>query len=288
MKILLFSDLDGSLLDHDTYGFDEARDTVAALQAGGVAIIINSSKTDAEIRGYVSALGLSEPFICEGGGLLFCPAGLFPYAPEASWQEGGYQVHLLGRGVEELRTAFFAMREAVGLPLRALFEMDDRELRQLTGLPGEKIPLMRLRRASVPFISGGEGEAGELPAVREWIEAHGFRYAVGGRFHHLTGPSDKGTAAARLAEMYRQAFSGVLTVAVGDGLNDLPLLRWADHAIAIPSKRGLLPQLAGVPRVRLAPAPGPAGWRTAVGDLFHELKVPLSDACPSKMRGAHG
>jgi len=272
-KILVFSDLDGSLLDHDTYGMDEARKTAQDLRKSGAALILTSSKTGAEIEGYVTNLGLADPFIAEGGGVLFCPAGLFPDAPDGSREEGGYSVQTLGPPVEALREAFLEMRRALALPLRAYFEMDDAELQRLTSLPAGRIPRMRDRRASVPFIRTGGTAAEDLAPVREWAGSKGLRYARGGRFHHLTGSFDKGTAAARLADMYRRKTGGVLTIGIGDGPNDLPLLRWADRAVAIPAKEGLRPELAAVPGVRVAPVPGPAGWKAGVEDLFRELNL---------------
>ncbi|MFQ5895360.1 MAG: HAD hydrolase family protein [Nitrospinota bacterium] len=270
-RYLLFTDLDGALLDHEHYDLEAARTTVDALRGRGVALICNSSKTDAEIRGYVEELGLPDPFIAEGGSLLFCPREYFPFRPEGSREEGEYWVQLLGRPLEELARAFFEMREALGLPLRAAFEMSDGELQEATDLPLERIPLMRARRASVPFLCPGPGGEGELAPARQWALARGLRYARGSRFHILTGPSDKGEAAALLARMYLRVFPRVVTVGVGDNLNDLPLLREVDHPIAIPTKSGVRPELAAVAGVRLAPAPGPAGWKAAIEALFRDL-----------------
>ena len=51
-KILIFTDLDGSLLHRDTFKFDPIKDYIVSLVNQGIIIIPNSSKTEKEIGGY--------------------------------------------------------------------------------------------------------------------------------------------------------------------------------------------------------------------------------------------
>ena len=44
-QIIIFTDLDGSLLDKDTFEFDEIEDYFRELISKGIKIIPNSSKT---------------------------------------------------------------------------------------------------------------------------------------------------------------------------------------------------------------------------------------------------
>ena len=48
-KILIFTDLDGSLLHRDTFKFDPIKDYILSLVNQGIIIIPNSSKTEKEI-----------------------------------------------------------------------------------------------------------------------------------------------------------------------------------------------------------------------------------------------
>ena len=66
-KILIFTDLDGSLLDRDTFKFDEIKDYIRQLISKGIFIIPNTSKTEEEILEFNSDLGSSLPFISENG-----------------------------------------------------------------------------------------------------------------------------------------------------------------------------------------------------------------------------
>ena len=49
IKVLIFTDLDGSLLHRDTFKFDEIKDYLKELISKGIFIIPNTSKTEKEI-----------------------------------------------------------------------------------------------------------------------------------------------------------------------------------------------------------------------------------------------
>ena len=66
-KILIFTDLDGSLLHRDSFKFDEIKDYIKKLLSKGIFIIPNTSKTEKEILDFNNELGSSLPYICENG-----------------------------------------------------------------------------------------------------------------------------------------------------------------------------------------------------------------------------
>lgn len=49
-RLLIMTDLDGTLLDHESYHWEAARPALQRLAAANIPVIINSSKTAAEIR----------------------------------------------------------------------------------------------------------------------------------------------------------------------------------------------------------------------------------------------
>jgi len=67
IKILIFTDLDGSLLHRDTFKFDEIKDYLKQLISKGIFIIPNTSKTEKEILQFKYELGSNLPFISENG-----------------------------------------------------------------------------------------------------------------------------------------------------------------------------------------------------------------------------
>ena len=66
-KILIFTDLDGSLLHRDTFKFDEIKDYLKQIISKGIFIIPNTSKTEKEILEFNNELGSSLPYISENG-----------------------------------------------------------------------------------------------------------------------------------------------------------------------------------------------------------------------------
>ena len=65
LTILIFTDLDGSLLDRDTFKFDTIKKYVKSLVNDGIIIIPNSSKTEKEIEKFNRDLGVALPYISE-------------------------------------------------------------------------------------------------------------------------------------------------------------------------------------------------------------------------------
>ena len=62
---LVFTDLDGTLLDHHTYRFDEAAEMLEYLKARDIPLIIVTSKTRPEVLKLQQKLGIRAPFIVE-------------------------------------------------------------------------------------------------------------------------------------------------------------------------------------------------------------------------------
>ena len=66
-SLIIFTDLDGSLLHRDTFQFSEIKDYLLELISKGIHIIPNSSKTESEILSFNQELGADLPYILENG-----------------------------------------------------------------------------------------------------------------------------------------------------------------------------------------------------------------------------
>ena len=70
-KVLIFTDLDGSLLDRDTFKFDKISKYIKDLISKGIFIIPNSSKTKVEIEKFNNELDEDLPFVVENGAAIY-------------------------------------------------------------------------------------------------------------------------------------------------------------------------------------------------------------------------
>jgi mannosyl-3-phosphoglycerate phosphatase family protein len=268
MKLIVFTDLDGTLLDSKTYSFEPALPALELMRKKRIPLLICSSKTRTEIESYREKLRNSSPFISENGGGIFIPKGYFdPEVYDAYpsfFDKGNYRALVLGAQYTALRSALREL-QSEGFEVRGYGDMEAEELSYITGLSLAEAEKAKEREFDEPFVltDGKQGVQG-LP---EAIEAKGF-HLTQGRFQHLLGDSDKGKAVSILIGMYKKQFGEIVTVAVGDGPNDIPMFHAVDHAVIVQKKDGFYEPRITVPNIIKAPGAGPEGWNAVITELI--------------------
>lgn len=270
---MVFSDLDGTLLDAQTYEFRAAMPALQQLRQAGIPLVLVSSKTRAELEYWRALLGNNHPFVVENGGAVFVPQRYFPFPLAGAVQRDPYEVVELGRAYRELAAALDAAAAETGTQARAFHSMSVAEISRLTGLPRELARLARQREYDEPF----QIASGEPAALLRALEKRGLRWSLGGRFYHLTGDHDKARAVAILIEAYRRAHGNIRTVGLGDSWNDIEFLRLTEVPIFLGTHPARQVK-AALPGARIPPCAGPAGWNQAVLSLLagygHSKVVP--------------
>jgi mannosyl-3-phosphoglycerate phosphatase len=266
-SLVVFSDLDGTLLDPATYTFDEARPALDQLQAMRIPLVVSTSKTRAEVVPLREALGNHDPFIVENGGGICVPDGYFPFPIDGATLQGGTWVIPVGTDHAELARALAAAADETGVSVRGFAEMTDADVAAATGLDVREAGLARTREFDEPFEILDPARAPGLVAA---IERRGYRHTSGGRFHHITGASDKGSAVRRLISLFARHLGRVRTVGLGDAPNDASFLNVVHIPILITSPRVTELQ-ALVPHGRPTALAGPAGWNAAILDLLEQF-----------------
>ncbi len=270
-KLVVFSDLDGALLDPQTYSFEAAREALEVLHAHDVPLVLVSSKTRAEIEPIRVRLKNRDPFVVENGGALYVPRGVFGFPLAGTIRRGNYDVREMGRSYAGLLVALKEIGQATGLPLKGFDDMSVEEVTERTGLSVDEARLAKEREYDEPFVV--EGPDTVVEELQRQAEARGLCVTKGGRFCHLTGKADKGQACLPLMEWYRRRYGqedGVITVGIGDGRNDLPLLAIVDRPIAIQRPDGSYEDSFRMPGLIRTPGVGPIGWNRAIRDLLNE------------------
>lgn len=270
-NLIIFTDLDGTLLDHTTYAWGPAEEALNELSRRHIPLIFCTSKTRAEVEVLRRNLHNTHPFITENGGGVFIPDGYFPKRLTGTKKLRHYHCISLGTPYTELTAAFDEIAEETGVSVEGFHQMSARAIAANTGLAPGNVALASQREFDLPFFFAGASEADERKFLAAAAERK-LRVVRGGRFWHLIGPSDKGRAVRKLIQIYRDAYfhQRLRTIALGDSLNDLPMLAAVDKSVLIPKRRGQWDEavLVKLPKIIQAASPGPAGWNTAVLDLL--------------------
>lgn len=265
-KTIVITDLDGTLLD-EKYSFEAAAPALGLLREKSVPVVVCSSKTRPEIELYRQKMGLKDPFIVENGGAVFIPAGYFGFAAEEEAGDG-YQTVELGKRYSEIRGALQRVIRDTGIKARGFGDMSAEEVASLAGLTLPEAVLARQREFDEPFVFG-EGETG-VQRFLEAIAAEGFKWTRGA-FYHILGDNDKGKAARLLKGYYEKEHGRVSVIALGDSLNDLPLLEEADFPVLVRKKDGGYEAGVDLPGLMRTEGVGPEGWKEAIFALRTKL-----------------
>ena len=266
-QIIIFTDLDGTLLDHYSYSFAAARDALEKINSVHIPLIICSSKTRAEIEVWRSKLNNNDPFISENGGAIFFPKERKIADPKPGFGGDGYSVIELGMHYSELLVRFRRLKNIFGEKIRGFSEMQVSELMDLTGLSEKEAELARRREYTEPFIFGGNES--DIENLQKNVEKLGLNLTRGGRFFHLLADNDKGKAASMVSEAYKRSLPELKTIALGDNYNDLPLLQRVDVPVLVEKPGGGYDEkITGLPHLIRARGVGPEGWNRTVLDIL--------------------
>ena len=251
--LVIFTDLDGTLLEENGSVSPEARSALGALGTRGVRVVPLTSKTRLELCRWLAELGGDRWGAFENGAGLMTPSGV--------------EVLPGALPVESLRSILRDVRDETRLEIRSIEEMPDQELAERTGLSLAGIPMARAREFDLPFCAPEGAEGAIARALRR---RPGARLTKGDRFFHLLGRHDKADALRRLVELLGPS----RTIGLGDAPNDAAFLRIVDHPVLVPRKAGVDETLrASLPDAAVAPAPAGAGWSAAVMALVTQERI---------------
>ncbi|HXX74583.1 MAG TPA: HAD-IIB family hydrolase [Nitrospiraceae bacterium] len=271
-QLVVYTDLDGCLLDSTTYSYEPARPALEALRAQHIPLVLVSSKTRAEIEPLRKRLSHHDPFIVENGAAVFVPRGHFDFPLERARARNSYDVIELGLPYGILRDVLKQIEKNVATTLRGFGDLSVDDVMQVTELSRQEASLAKQREYDEPYLL--EGPPALIEEVCRQIVMRGLRWTKGGRFFHLTGDNNKGQAAALLLRCYQRQHQlqgegdRIETVGIGDSVNDAPLLATVDHPILVQKPDGSYDPDIHIPGMTRAPGIGPVGWNHAVQELL--------------------
>lgn len=271
--LAVVTDLDGCLLDAQTFDFEPARGTLRLLRRLGVPLVLCTSKTRAEVRALYAALGSRHLAVIEDGAAVLVPPGVAPRVrlPGAR-PTGDGRLLALAKPYPVVRRAFTVIRRRTRCAAVGLGDLSLAAVGARTGLPPGAARRAARREFDEPFVFVAR-ESHWAGVARRTARQLGLVVTKGGRFYHLHGLTDKGRA-VRVARAILDVRSGPLTiVALGDSPLDAAFLAEVEVPIIVPRPDGRADPVLRrrVPHARVAPAPGPAGWARAVEAVLREV-----------------
>lgn len=231
-KLLIITDLDASLLWHD-YTYEEAKPTITKLKALGFPLILNSSKTLAELTALASELESTAPIIAENGGMVAIHENSI-LKPVEGIDTDAYKVIHTGMSRDTVLEHAHALRDRYNYLFKGFFDMSANDLSTITKLSPEAASKAKQRFVTEPIL--WEDTKPRFEQFSAQLKEHQIKVIRGGKFIHLMGEVDKAQGAQLAIELYKNAEPETTwtVVAIGDSENDLGMLEIADIPVVIP------------------------------------------------------
>lgn len=270
LKVIVMTDLDGTLLDHATFQYEAVKSFMTELLDSGIRIILNSSKTQTELEYFCNGFGRKLPFISENGAAIHNPESLFD-----SSANGPNFCQNFGKPVSELMR-IWTNNISIGLREQCLF-LDETERSvqaSCLGLTGEPLDRAMTRDYSKPFVF--KGTDSEFKALQKKANECQLSVLRGGRVCNLSALHDKATSMHAIRDLTHSRSDEVVIIGVGDSDNDLSMLEAADVACVIPRNNQpplMVEKNKTCKRVIYASQVAPLGWQEAVEGAIAFLKT---------------
>lgn len=270
--LLVFSDLDGTLLDHDTYSYEPVLPVLEHLKQLGIPLIFNTSKTRAETQVLCDELDIHDPFIVENGAAVVVP----PESEYVGQLSGLNEDHefVLAEPRSHILKKLNNLREK-GFQFESYQDWSVDRLAHITKLKYEEAKRSHHRAYTEPVIWRDSEE--QLALFKRLLVAQGLTVLKGGRFLHIMSGGGKGEAMKWLTAQWQRIHQArPIVVALGDGGNDVCMLNEADYAVVIKSPVNPYPEVTTAGEVIQTGAVGPHAWAKAVQMILqaHGWPVP--------------
>ncbi|MBL7784016.1 MAG: HAD-IIB family hydrolase [Saprospiraceae bacterium] len=267
-SLVLFTDLDGTLIDHHTYSHRQAEQALFEINRRHIPLVFCSSKTFSEQVYLQQQIGVHAPFIIENGSAIVIPKGYFPPEVMPVLQRYAvteqYEVFALAHA--DANVLHEVLRQFSGV--RGFSDVSDSELSLYTGLHGEALQRARDRWFTETIVETPDGM--DTSAFLKALASSGFTASQGGRFRTIQSAlTDKGVAMRHLISIFRQTLSSPIFAAIGDSPNDAPMLNSADIAFQVRKADGNYAHME-LDRLVRTSGIGPSGFEEAVRRLLYQ------------------
>jgi mannosyl-3-phosphoglycerate phosphatase len=261
-SIIIFTDLDGSLLHRDNFKFDEIKDYINSLINEGIIIIPNTSKTEKEIEGFITELGSDLPYISENGSSIHGLDLINSNFPNKI---------VLSRDKQELIEIFDSkVPENLKAKCKFILKMNSKEQTNIFGLKENNLKNALNRKYTIPFIF--EGDKIEKNKLFKILKSSSLSMQEGGRVLNLGDNTDKVKSMKQVLKIYKKVESKIKVIAVGDNYNDLDMLRNCDIPCLVFNDQFKQDQI-NIDNLIFSNKPSPEGWADVIKTALVKLDL---------------
>jgi len=260
-SIFIFTDLDASLIQRDTFRFDEIKGYIKSLISKGIYIIPNTSKTEIEINEFNKELGLNLPYISENGSSINGLNLINKNFPN--------QINL-SRDKDDIFKIFKKIvPENLKVKCRLIFKMEKKVQSEIFGLSGKKLKDALNRNYSIPFIFSGNLD--QRRQLNEIVNKGGLTLHEGGRVINICDNVSKVKSMNKIIKMVKKTEDNVKIIGVGDNYNDLDMLKNSDIACLVFNDQFTMEPI-NINNCIVSKNPAPIGWQEVVKMALDKLK----------------
>lgn len=240
-------------MEHETYSIEPAREALEELIARRIPLILNSSKTAAEMATIQEQLDLRCPFICENG---------------AALHRGADEIIEFGTRRETWLDEIHEMRAQHSYSFLGFSDWSPEDISAITGLTTAQADQAKTRLYSEPILWRDSETA--LQRFLSQLKEMDLQLLQGGRFQSIQGRYDKSDAMRSVVvnQLEKILEQPLITIALGDSPNDAAMLNAADVAVIIKSAKSSLIHCSEPQKLIHTKIPGPAGWNEAILEIL--------------------
>ena len=259
--IIIFSDLDGTLLHKKNFKFDQIKNYLKKLISNKIILVPNTSKTEFEIKDFIKELGIKLPFICENGSAIYNLNLINSKLPKKI---------ILSKNIKDILEILnkipYKFREKI-IDLRKL---NKKKQLEIFGLPKNKLQAALKRKFTIPIKFNGN--INEKKKFHSQIKKLGLSIQYGGRVSNLGDKVDKSKAIRVFLKMIKIKIKDpIKTIGVGDNHNDIKMLKNTDIPCLVFNNDFRKTNL-DINKLMISSKPSPQGWADVIKKAVLKIK----------------
>ena len=262
MEKVIFTDIDGTLLDSRFPDMNKMKELVEMTLQNGIHLIFCSSKTEIEQNKIKSQVYLQEPYIVENGGATIIPVNYFKKAKitNSRISQNNYIIETGGPAIK-IRSLLKNIKAKYNIDFRGVSDLTVSELSKITKLSQEYASRMMDRKYSETIVQINNMKITDLTKI---IEKEGLKIIPGNKYCDITLGNDKGTGVNILINAFRKEYTNnVIFFGIGDSRNDESMLALVDIPMLVQKFDGNWENLQ-LDKLQKIKGVGSKGWEIAL------------------------